>query len=75
MTRRSKKMLIPLHIGQNCTPRMPDVDRGPADPKNFWIEWIDFSSFLAGSETKRVSPSGEECYRDQSAAMAQYPQI
>ncbi|KRX14635.1 KRAB-A domain-containing protein 2 [Trichinella nelsoni] len=35
MTRRSKKMLIPLQIGQNCTLRVPDVDRGPADPKNF----------------------------------------
>ncbi|KRY51575.1 hypothetical protein T03_10435, partial [Trichinella britovi] len=35
MTRRSKKMLIPLHINQNCTLRVPDVDRGPADPKNF----------------------------------------
>ncbi|KRX80144.1 KRAB-A domain-containing protein 2 [Trichinella sp. T6] len=35
MTRRSKKMLIPPKIGQNCTLRVPDVDRGPADPKNF----------------------------------------
>ncbi|KRX51773.1 hypothetical protein T09_1243 [Trichinella sp. T9] len=35
MTGRSKKMLIPLHINQNCTLRVPDVDRGPADPKNF----------------------------------------
>ncbi|KRZ02143.1 hypothetical protein T11_9790 [Trichinella zimbabwensis] len=30
-------MLIPLHIGQNCTLRVPDVDRGPADPKNFLV--------------------------------------
>ncbi|KRY96899.1 hypothetical protein T11_10579 [Trichinella zimbabwensis] len=37
MTRRSKKMLIPLQIGQNCTLRVPDVDRGPADPKNFLV--------------------------------------
>ncbi|KRZ47913.1 KRAB-A domain-containing protein 2 [Trichinella nativa] len=35
MTRRAKKKLIPLQIGQNCTLRVPDVDRGPADPKNF----------------------------------------
>ncbi|KRY32890.1 hypothetical protein T03_6752 [Trichinella britovi] len=35
MTRRSKKMLIPLQIGQNCTLRVPDVDRRLADPKNF----------------------------------------
>ncbi|KRX62822.1 hypothetical protein T09_5684 [Trichinella sp. T9] len=33
------------------------------------------SPMRAGCETKRVPPSGEECYRDQSAAMAQYPQI
>ncbi|KRZ85015.1 hypothetical protein T08_3103 [Trichinella sp. T8] len=37
MTRRAKKMLIPLQIGQNCTLRVPDVDRGPADPKNFLV--------------------------------------
>ncbi|KRX15977.1 Homeobox protein engrailed-1a, partial [Trichinella nelsoni] len=37
MTRRTKKMLIPLQIGQNCTLRVPDVDRGPADPKNFLV--------------------------------------
>ncbi|KRY10150.1 hypothetical protein T12_3376 [Trichinella patagoniensis] len=37
MTRRCKKMLIPLQIGQNCTLRVPDVDRGPADPKNFLV--------------------------------------
>ncbi|KRZ47643.1 KRAB-A domain-containing protein 2 [Trichinella nativa] len=37
MTRRTKKMLIPLKIGQNCTVRVPDVDRGPADPKNFLV--------------------------------------
>ncbi|KRZ01687.1 hypothetical protein T11_5017 [Trichinella zimbabwensis] len=37
MTRKSTKMLIPLHIGQNCTLRVPDVDRGPADPKNFLV--------------------------------------
>ncbi|KRX55734.1 hypothetical protein T06_2604 [Trichinella sp. T6] len=37
MTRRSKKMLIPLQIGQNCTLRVPDVDRGPADPNNFLV--------------------------------------
>ncbi|KRX52516.1 hypothetical protein T06_3587 [Trichinella sp. T6] len=37
MTRRSKKMLIPLQIGQNCTLRVPDVDRGPADPNNFLL--------------------------------------
>ncbi|KRZ48218.1 hypothetical protein T02_15538 [Trichinella nativa] len=30
-------MLIPLQIGQNCTLRVPDVDRGPADPKNFLV--------------------------------------
>ncbi|KRX82843.1 KRAB-A domain-containing protein 2 [Trichinella sp. T6] len=35
MTRRAKKKLIPLQIGQNCTLRVPDVDREPADPKNF----------------------------------------
>ncbi|KRZ48968.1 KRAB-A domain-containing protein 2 [Trichinella nativa] len=37
MTRRTKKMLIPLQIGQNCTLRVPDVDRGPADSKNFLV--------------------------------------
>ncbi|KRY22885.1 hypothetical protein T12_11692 [Trichinella patagoniensis] len=37
MTRRTKKMLIPLQIGQNYTLRVPDVDRGPADPKNFLV--------------------------------------
>ncbi|KRX75023.1 KRAB-A domain-containing protein 2, partial [Trichinella sp. T6] len=37
MTRRTKKMLIPLKIGQNCTVTVPDVDRGPADPKNFLV--------------------------------------
>ncbi|KRY25225.1 hypothetical protein T03_14716 [Trichinella britovi] len=37
MTRRSKKMLIPLQIGQKYTLRVPDVDRGPADPKNFLV--------------------------------------
>ncbi|KRZ74729.1 hypothetical protein T10_6626, partial [Trichinella papuae] len=26
MTRRSTKMLIPLHIGQNCTLRMPEAE-------------------------------------------------
>ncbi|XP_003381026.1 hypothetical protein Tsp_11003 [Trichinella spiralis] len=30
-------MLIPLQIGQNCTLRVPDVDRGPADLKNFLV--------------------------------------
>ncbi|KRY04886.1 hypothetical protein T03_675, partial [Trichinella britovi] len=37
MTRRTKKMLIPLQIGQNYTLRVPGVDRGPADPKNFLV--------------------------------------
>ncbi|KRZ14068.1 hypothetical protein T11_11826 [Trichinella zimbabwensis] len=37
MTRRSTKMLIPLHIGQNCTLRVPDVDYGLADSKNFLV--------------------------------------
>ncbi|KRY02634.1 hypothetical protein T12_14027, partial [Trichinella patagoniensis] len=30
-------MIIPLQIGQNYTLRVPDVDRGPADPKNFLV--------------------------------------
>ncbi|KAL1234374.1 Cytochrome P450 4g1 [Trichinella spiralis] len=59
---------VTVTFGQNCTPRVPDMDRGPADPKNFWMEWIDnrFRFFTitpfwqsAGSKTK-----------DQSAAMA-----
>ncbi|KRZ55900.1 hypothetical protein T02_1917 [Trichinella nativa] len=37
MKRRFTKMLKPLHIGQNATLRVPDVDRGPADPKNFLV--------------------------------------
>ncbi|KRX66078.1 Glycoprotein-N-acetylgalactosamine 3-beta-galactosyltransferase 1 [Trichinella sp. T9] len=37
MTRRSTKILKPLHIRQNATFRMPDVDRGPADLKNFLV--------------------------------------
>ncbi|KRX35983.1 SCAN domain-containing protein 3 [Trichinella murrelli] len=37
MIRRAKKMLIQLQIGQNCTLRVPDVDRGLADPKNFLV--------------------------------------
>ncbi|KRZ75020.1 hypothetical protein T10_12407 [Trichinella papuae] len=37
MTRRSIKMLKPLHIGQNCTLRVGDVNRGPADPKNVLV--------------------------------------
>ncbi|KRZ15154.1 SCAN domain-containing protein 3 [Trichinella zimbabwensis] len=37
MTRRSIKMLKPLHIGQNTTLRVPDVDYGLADPKNFLV--------------------------------------
>ncbi|KRX21027.1 Glycoprotein-N-acetylgalactosamine 3-beta-galactosyltransferase 1 [Trichinella nelsoni] len=37
MTRRSTKILNPLHIGQNATFRVPDVDRGPADLKNFLV--------------------------------------
>ncbi|KRZ69776.1 hypothetical protein T08_6537, partial [Trichinella sp. T8] len=37
MTRRTKKMLIPLQIGQNCTLRVPDVDREPVDPRNFLV--------------------------------------
>ncbi|KRX69924.1 hypothetical protein T06_6692 [Trichinella sp. T6] len=37
MKRRFTKMLKPLHIGQNATLRVPDVDRGPADPKNFLL--------------------------------------
>ncbi|KRY40301.1 Glycoprotein-N-acetylgalactosamine 3-beta-galactosyltransferase 1 [Trichinella spiralis] len=37
MTRRSTKILKPLHIGQNATFRVPDVDPGPADLKNFLV--------------------------------------
>ncbi|KRY08700.1 hypothetical protein T12_11885 [Trichinella patagoniensis] len=37
MKRRFTKMLKPLHIGQIATVRVPDVDRGPADPKNFLV--------------------------------------
>ncbi|KRX13512.1 hypothetical protein T07_19 [Trichinella nelsoni] len=37
MKRRLTKMLKPLHIGQNATLRVPDVDRGPAHPKNFLV--------------------------------------
>ncbi|KRX52589.1 hypothetical protein T09_12248 [Trichinella sp. T9] len=37
MKRRFTKMLKPLQIGQNATLRVPDVDRGPADPKNFLV--------------------------------------
>ncbi|KRX56816.1 hypothetical protein T09_602 [Trichinella sp. T9] len=35
MTRRSMKMLIPLQIGPNATLRVPDVDRGTVNLKNF----------------------------------------
>ncbi|KRZ17826.1 hypothetical protein T11_5938, partial [Trichinella zimbabwensis] len=38
MTRRSMKMPKPLHIGQNITLRVPDVNRGPVDLKNFLVE-------------------------------------
>ncbi|KRX42384.1 hypothetical protein T05_12317, partial [Trichinella murrelli] len=37
MKRRLTKLLKPLCIGQNTTLRAPDVDRGPADPKNFLV--------------------------------------
>ncbi|KAK8372094.1 hypothetical protein O3P69_012627, partial [Scylla paramamosain] len=33
MTRRGKNLLKPLSIGQCATLRVPDVDRGPTDPK------------------------------------------
>ena len=37
MTRRGKHQLKPLSIGQCATLRVPDVDRGPTDPKNLLV--------------------------------------
>ena len=37
MTRRGKNLLKPLSIGQCATLRVPDVDRGPTDPKNLLV--------------------------------------
>ncbi|XP_003369958.1 conserved hypothetical protein [Trichinella spiralis] len=37
MKRPLAKLLKPLCIGQNTTLRVPDVDHGPTDPKNFLV--------------------------------------
>ncbi|XP_076033659.1 uncharacterized protein LOC143020791 [Oratosquilla oratoria] len=37
MTRRGKYLLKPLSVGQCATLRVPDVDRGPTDPKNLLV--------------------------------------
>ena len=37
MARRGKNLLKPLSIGQCATLRVPDVDRGPTDPKNLLV--------------------------------------
>ena len=37
MTRRGKHLLKPLSIGQCAPLRVPDVDRGPTDPRNMLV--------------------------------------
>ncbi|KAK4324818.1 hypothetical protein Pmani_004559 [Petrolisthes manimaculis] len=37
MIRRGKRLLRPMSIGQCATLRVPDVDRGPTDPRNLLV--------------------------------------
>ena len=37
MARRGKKLLQSLLVGQCATLTVPDVDRGPSDPKNLLV--------------------------------------
>lgn len=37
MAHRGKQLLKPLVVGQCATLRVPDVDRGPSDPKNLIV--------------------------------------
>ena len=37
MTRRAKQLLKPMSVGQNATLKVPDVDRGPCDPRNLLV--------------------------------------
>ncbi|KAL8589382.1 hypothetical protein ACOMHN_021534 [Nucella lapillus] len=37
MVEKSKRLLVNLDVGQCATIRVPDVDRGPSDPKNMLV--------------------------------------